>query len=204
MKIKVCGMRDADNIREIEKLGIDLMGFIFYPKSSRYVSIVPQYLPQQCERVGVFVNESTSAIIEKAKLFGLNYIQMHGNETSEQCAELKWAGYKVIKAFSIESEKDFEQIHGSYESICDYLLFDSKCDSYGGSGKQFDWTLLNSYQGSLPFFISGGINAKSDVSLNQFSHPLFQGIDINSQFESSPAIKDAGLIKSFISKIKNR
>lgn len=103
MIVKVCGMRDPDNIRAVEQTGPDWMGFIFFPHSSRHVSLRPAYLPERCKRVGVFVNEVTPAILQKAEEFDLHYIQLHGTETSEQCLNLKRAGLGVIKVFPIAS-----------------------------------------------------------------------------------------------------
>ena len=101
MIIKVCGMREPENIRAIEQAGADWMGFIFFPQSARYVSHRPEYLPEQCHRIGVFVNESSENILLKAQEFGLHHIQLHGRETPEQCRKLKATGLGVIKVFSI-------------------------------------------------------------------------------------------------------
>ena len=149
MIIKVCGMREPENIRAIEQAGADWMGFIFFPRSARYVSHRPEYLPEQCRRIGVFVNESTENILPKAQEFGLHDIQLHGRETPEQCRELKAAGQEVIKVFSIACESDL-QLTGRYEDSCDYFLFDTACPGYGGSGKTFNWDILRVYQGKTP------------------------------------------------------
>ena len=134
MIVKVCGMREPDNIRAVEQTGPDWMGFIFFPHSSRHVSLRPAYLPERCKRVGVFVNEVTPAILQKAEEFDLHYIQLHGTETSEQCLNLKRAGLGVIKVFPIASMSDLKST-ACYENVCDYFLFDTACTGYGGSGK---------------------------------------------------------------------
>ena len=126
MIIKVCGMREPENIRAIEQAGADWMGFIFFPQSARYVSHRPEYLPEQCHRIGVFVNESSENILLKAQEFGLHHIQLHGRETPEQCRKLKAAGLGVIKVFSIAQESDLQSA-GCYEGVCDYFLFDTAC-----------------------------------------------------------------------------
>lgn len=201
MIVKVCGMRDPENIHAVEQTGTDWMGFIFFPHSSRYVAECPDYLPTQCKRIGVFVNEETTAILEKAEEFGLNYIQLHGKETPEQCRKIKTAGLGVIKVFSIAGSRDLQSVI-CYEGICDYFLFDTACAGYGGSGKAFDWQILSAYQGDTPFLLSGGLTPDSVESLQNFHHLSWAGIDLNSGFETSPAVKDITLLQPFIEQIK--
>lgn len=203
MIIKVCGMREPENIRAIEQTGTDWMGFIFFPRSARYVAQCPEYLPEQCRRIGVFVNESTEKILLKAKEFGLHYIQLHGKETPEQCRKLKAAGLGVIKVFSIAQESDLQPVI-CYESICDYFLFDTACSEYGGSGKKFNWEILQAYQGETPFLLSGGIHPDSLSALLQFKHRQWAGIDLNSGFETAPALKDATSLHTFIKQLKQK
>lgn len=198
--IKVCGMRDADNIRALDQLGVDLMGFIFYPKSPRYVYEMPSYMPAHAKRTGVFVNEEKSTIEVYADRFGLDYIQLHGNESPEYCHTLRSAGLRVIKAFSVAQTKDIKKAE-AYESACDYFLFDTKCMQYGGSGNQFDWSLLNFYQGQTPFFLSGGINPYSAKALKELRHRRLAGFDLNSRFELKPGEKDIERIKLFLSEL---
>ncbi len=201
MIIKVCGMREPENIRAVERLGVDWMGFIFYPRSPRYVAARPSYLPSACRRVGVFVNSSVEDILLTVKSFGLDYIQLHGSESPAFCAELKSAANSgIIKAFSIASADDFRRT-AQYESSCDYFLFDTACAGYGGSGRTFDWSLLEAYNGQTPFLLSGGIGPDSVEPLRQLSHPRWAGIDLNSGFETAPALKDPALLQSFINQI---
>ncbi|MEG1332703.1 MAG: phosphoribosylanthranilate isomerase [Bacteroides sp.] len=195
--IKVCGMREAENIRAVEALGIDMMGFIFYPKSPRFVDELPCYLPPQAHRVGVFVNEEKQTVQTYADRYDLNYIQLHGQESPEYCKSLKASGAKLIKVFSIARSKDLQGIE-AYDGICDYVLFDTKCEQYGGSGEQFDWEVLKDYRGITPFLLSGGIHAFSAPALNVFQHPLLAGFDINSRFELRPGLKDVARIKAFL------
>ena len=202
MIVKVCGMREPDNIRRVEQAGPDWMGVIFFPHSSRYVSCRPAYLPEQCKRVGVFVNEKTPVILQKADEFGLHYIQLHGRETPEQCLNLKRAGLGVIKVFSIAGTSDLKPT-ACYESVCDYFLFDTACTGFGGSGKTFDWQMLSAYHGSTPFLLSGGLKPDSLHALKEFRHPAWAGIDLNSGFEISPGKKDAELLNTFIEQIKS-
>lgn len=201
MIIKVCGMREADNIHEVEDLGIDLMGFIFWPKSSRYVSQRPNYLPAHCQRVGVFVDETAEQVKRIAKEYALDIIQLHGHETPEYMRELKAVQVKLIKAFNIATEADLA-ITKPYEGIADYFLFDTKGKSVGGNGEKFDWTVLDAYQGKTPFLLSGGIGPDDAKRVKAFHHPKCIGIDLNSRFESAPALKDVLSLHRFISELK--
>ena len=194
-------MRDAKNIQEVESVGIDLMGFICWERSPRYVSEVPAYLPN-CERVGVFVNPTLDVIQERIKAFDFSYIQLHGNESPESCKTVQEkTKLKVIKAISISSKEDLA-LANQYNGFVDLFLFDTKCSTFGGSGKQFSWDILSDYRGSLPFLLSGGIGPEDAERLSKFHHPKCIGFDINSRFELEPGIKDTEKIKSFISTIR--
>lgn len=200
--IKVCGMREAENIRDVEALqDVDMLGFIFYPKSPRYVYELPAYLPLNAHRVGVFVNEDKEVVKMYADRFGLDYVQLHGNESPEYCRTLHSAGLKIIKAFSIARPKDLKDVD-NYEEVCDLFLFDTKCEQYGGSGNQFDWDILQSYNGRVPFLLSGGINLYSANALKEFKHPNLAGYDLNSRFELKPGEKDTERIRTFLNELK--
>ena len=203
MIVKVCGMRDGDNIREVEQLSIDWMGFIFYPKSSRYVSEVPAYLPTKCKRIGVFVDASTDEIIKKIHDFSLDTIQLHGNEYPEQISHLLslTSHLSIIKAFNIATAEDLKST-ASYTGLADYFLFDTKGQSVGGNGEKFDWSVLDSYEGETPFLLSGGIGPDDAARVSSFRHPKCAGIDLNSKFESSPAYKDVTTLSRFLNEIK--
>ena len=194
-------MRDGDNIRGVESLGIDWMGFIFYPPSKRFVDAMPEYLPEKTKRVGVFVNESIAIILEKVAAFHLDIVQLHGDELPELCQQLTNNDVKVMKAFGIDTTFPFEKID-QYEGYCDYFLFDTQTSEYGGSGRKFNWDILQNYQGNTPFLLSGGIGADDVQTIREFSHPQCIGIDINSQFEVSPANKDIQSIQQFIKSLK--
>ena len=203
MIVKVCGMREPRNIRSVEALGVDMMGFILYPPSPRYVAAIPDYLPQAIQRVGVFVDEQVDVIIEKSKQMSLNYIQLHGNESVETVKQLASHGLKVIKALSIANVSDIDRAK-QYQSHCDMLIFDTKCEAIGGSGRRFDWSWLECYRGDIPFLLSGGIGLENIAELLALRHPQLAGYDINSRFETSPAIKDIEQIKLFIKRIKRK
>lgn len=192
-------MRDAENIREVEALGIDMMGFIFWPKSSRYVGERPAYLPKSCKRVGVFVDEQIEKVQRIADLYAFDVIQLHGNESPEYV--LKLQGRSLIKAFNIASPEDIGQTK-AYEGIVDYFLFDTKGKSVGGNGKKFDWSVLEAYGGDTPFLLSGGIGPHDVERVKAFHHPRCIGIDLNSCFEISPALKDVNKLKGFIKQIR--
>jgi tryptophan synthase alpha subunit len=201
--IKVCGLRDGQNILDIEQLGVDMIGLIFYSKSPRCVYEMPEYLPQQAKRVGVFVNEQKKYIQIMADRFSLDYIQLHGNESPELCRALHLAGLKVIKNFSIATGKDLEKTEQYDNGECDYFLFDTKCKTFGGSGRQFDWDILDGYNGRTPFLLSGGINPYSARALKSFDHPRLAGYDINSRFETKPGEKDVKRVAKFIKQMRD-
>ena len=212
MIIKVCGMREADNIREVEALGIDLMGFIFWPKSKRYVSEPPSYLPTKVKKVGVFVDATLEDIRQHIQDYQLDIIQLHGHETPEFIAQLsiirsalplgssKNYQLSIIKAFNIATAEDLTQTK-PYEDIVDFFLFDTKAQVPGGSGEQFDWGVLKAYHGQTPFLLSGGIGPDDAERIKSFHHPQCIGIDLNSRFEMAPALKDVNQLREFILKL---
>lgn len=198
MIIKTCGMRDADNIRAVSELGIDWMGFIFWAPSSRYVSEKPSFLPTRQKRVGVFVDARIEEVKSKADEYALDLIQLHGSESPAFCERLKAnSRQQLIKAFNIATQEDLEQTR-PYEGLVDYFLFDTKAKMVGGNGTQFDWSVLSAYQGNTPFLLSGGIGPDDAEKVRNFHHPQLAGIDLNSRFELSPALKDIEKLKQFI------
>ena len=214
MIIKVCGMRDSDNIRAVsEQVRPDWMGFIFWTGSKRHVATVPGYLPPSpiC-RVGVFVNPTLEDVLACTCRMGLHLVQLHGKESPDFCLAVKAAtGLPLIKAISIGNESDLSETEAflNRDSFCnvissaaDYFLFDTRCDTVGGSGKQFDWNILMRYKGPLPFLLSGGIGPDDAARVLSFHHPLCIGIDVNSRFETSPGIKDTNTLSQFINTIK--
>jgi len=201
MIVKVCGMRDADNIRQVEKLGVDWIGMIFWPKSKRYVAASPAYLPTRAKRVGVFVDEDINEIRHRVSVCQLDFVQLHGHESPDYCRSLH--PQPLIKAFNIAKAEDLKQTE-PYEGVVDYFLFDTKGKSVGGNGEKFDWSVLSAYQGSTPFLLSGGIGPDDAEALRHFSHPKCIGIDLNSRFETEPAFKDINKLKLFLEQTKSR
>jgi len=195
MKIKVCGLMNNPASVAISQLPtIDYLGFIFAEQSPRFTEETVSSLNKQ--RVGVFVNASLETILVTAKKHQLTTIQLHGDETSELCSELK-SHFHIIKAIGIDKDIDFETL-SLYESVVDTFLFDTKSEQRGGTGIPFDWAILDRYQGSTPFFLSGGIGEESITEIQQFKHPFFAGIDLNSRFEIQPGVKDIERIQTFI------
>jgi len=203
--IKVCGMREPDNIRAVDSLGINMMGFIFWPKSSRYVN--PGDSPREvmetvsgihAKRVGVFVDEDPGQVRRLADDFSLDYIQLHGQESPAYIFQLR--GLHVIKAFNIATEDDLLQTR-PYEGIVDYFLFDTKGKSVGGNGEKFDWSVLSSYDGSTPFLLSGGIGPDDAERLRASHHEKCVGIDLNSRFEIAPGLKDVDALRKFLNEL---
>ena len=174
MIIKVCGMREPDNIREVEALHPTMMGFICWNKSPRYINAAPTYLPTECQRVCVFVNPSINYALQMADSLKADYLQLHG--------------LKIIKAISIANSADIEKSE-KYQGIADIMLFDTKCATVGGGGVKFDWGVLENYDGATPFMLSGGITLGDAEAVLSITHPMFAGVDLNSGFESSPAVK---------------
>jgi phosphoribosylanthranilate isomerase len=196
-------MRDGDNIRALEKLDIDWIGFIFYSGSPRYVADEDIDIIQSCSKikVGVFVNEQPEEILRKVAKYRLNYVQLHGDESPDFCRRLRDAGCAVIKAFPVSSETDLTQT-SAYEPFVDYFLFDTKGSERGGTGKRFNWSVLKAYRGNIPFLLSGGIGAEHISDLSELSHSMMAGFDLNSRFEVSPAMKDVGRIELFINNLR--
>lgn len=205
MLIKVCGMRDPDNLKEVDGLGVDMIGFVFYKRSPRFVPARPSYLPVNAKRVGVFVNAPYYYINDCIIRFGLDFIQLHGDETPDYCREIRHLAVspvKLIKAVSITEPADVEMA-SAYSDYVDYLLFESRCISRGGSGKKFDWSILDSYTAHCPFLLSGGLGPEDAGIIKSLNNPHMAGIDLNSRFELSPAYKDVQALRQFLKDLNN-
>lgn len=190
-------MRESENISGLLTLKPDYIGFIFYDKSKRFVTDFPQIeIPSTTKKVGVFVNEMIEEIIEKANQHTLDFVQLHGNESSEFCEKLAAKNIKIIKAFSVDENFDFSAIK-PFEKCVSLFLFDTKGENYGGNGIKFNWELLQNYTGKTPFLLSGGISKNDSEEIKKFKHPAFLGIDINSGFELEPGLKNIKEIKEF-------
>lgn len=220
MIIKVCGLRDGENIRQVVSLGVDWIGLIFWPKSPRYVSMIPSLsgtLPDRTDypnsffntpskRVGVFVDAMAQDIIIRVVNFKLDLVQLHGHETPTLIQNLRHTladirpGVQFIKAISVSSSDDIAT-YKDYEDCVDYFLFDTKCKTVGGSGEQFDWSVLSAYKGDQPFLLSGGISPGDAQRVLGFHHPQCIGIDLNSRFETEPGFKDVVSLSRFLNQL---
>lgn len=226
MIIKVCGMREPENIRAVSELGVDMIGFVFYRNSPRYVSSVSSHvglLPDYASisetesaarhnplKVGVFVSEMPQNIITMAYNYKLDYVQLHGMNDDVMIDNLRRTldvdirpGIKFIKAIGISDIFDIEMWR-KYKGVADLLLFHAKGSTCDDDATKFDWSLLDSYDGDIPFIIGGGIGPEDAEALLSLNHPMLAGVDINSRFESSPAVKDISLLEPFVSKIRNK
>lgn len=208
LKIKVCGMRDPENISGVSAALPDYLGFIFYSKSKRFVGFEPspevlEAIPTSVKKVGVFVDEKKEKVLEICRNWKLDVVQLHGNESPEYCEQIKDAGITVFNAFSVDESFDFAMLN-AYSGVCNYFLFDTKGQLPGGTGQKFNWQLLENYKGDVPFFLSGGIGPDDVEAVLKFHHPQLFGIDINSGFETSPTLKDVEKVKCFISGIRSK
>ncbi len=206
MNIKVCGLRDAENLKEVTALNPDFVGFIFYDQSPRFVGDaldvdVVRALPRSIRKVGVFVNASPESIIRNVKKYDLQYVQLHGTETPDFCKSLRMRGVNVIKAFRVDESFNFSMLN-NYKNQCDFFLFDAKGDQPGGNGIAFDWSLLNKYDNDKPFFISGGIGLDNLADIEQIRHLKLYGVDVNSRVEVLPGVKDVEKIRELMALLK--
>lgn len=215
LKLKVCGMREAPNIRELAQLQPDYMGLIFYPQSKRFVQDIDaevlQNLSASIKITGVFVNESIEGIIEKYQKYPLKAIQLHGGESPEFCRLLRAAldqlepaePIELIKAFGLDENFDFQTLE-PYEDLVDFFLFDTKTEAHGGSGVSFNWSMLKNYPYPKPYFLSGGLSAENLPEVNLIKDSRLYALDLNSRFEIAPGKKDIEKIKQALNNLKSR
>lgn len=209
INIKVCGITQFKQLQQLEALNVDYAGLIFYKDSPRYMGDKlsgkeVKGADFDLKKVGVFVNPTYSDLLDAIDDYGLDIVQLHGNETPEMCQDLS-EDVEVIKAFRIEdSSANIDKLVEPYDGVCDYYLFDTAGlkESFGGTGKQFDWSILNKAKIEKPFFLSGGIGPDDATKIKSFSHPDFFAIDVNSKFETEPGVKDMGLLLKFLQAFK--
>lgn len=208
IKLKICGMKLPENIQAVSTLKPDYLGFIFYRDSKRFVDgLTPSFvksLPAGIRKTGVFVNEELNRVAQLAVLYGLNAVQLHGQEPVKYCIALKGlladAGIQLIKAFGVDENFDFNAVN-AYANVVDYFLFDTQTSTHGGSGQAFNWALLKNYTLNKPYFLSGGIALESVEQLKQINDPRLYSIDVNSRFELAPGLKDIDKLKDFKNKL---
>ena len=206
MKIKVCGMHNPSNIEDLVMLSPDYIGFIFYPKSKRFIGNqisddIQALIPVYIQKVGVFVDEPFESLLEKFRNNKLDMIQLHGSELPGYCERLKKLDIRVIKVFNISSDFNFETVK-PYQHFCDYFLFDTAGELPGGTGTKFNWEKLDQYTGEKPYFLSGGIQPSDAKKIKSLTDRKLHAIDINSGFEIEPGLKDIPKLEKFIEEIR--
>src|SRR5258705_13120395 len=203
MNIKVCGITEMKQLQQLDGLDIDFAGLIFYKDSPRYIG---EKLSKKevkkadfdLKKVGVFVNPELIEVLDAIDEYGIDVVQLHGDESPEMCEDLG-SEVEVIKAFRLTNDVNIDKLVAPYDAVCDYYLFDSGGlkESFGGTGQQFDWTILTKAKIEKPFFLSGGIGVEDAAKVKALTHPDFFGVDINSRFEKSPGVKDMGMVLQF-------
>jgi phosphoribosylanthranilate isomerase len=203
--IKICGMKDPENIAEVVKLKPHIMGFILYERSPRFVDLATaenlvKYIPRSIKKTAVIVNEPIKNAITIARSGVFDLIQLHGNETPEYCKNL--SGYiKIIKAFAVSETLPENMIE--YQQYCSMYLFDAAGEKAGGTGKKFNHDLLKDYSLNTNFILSGGISPDDSEYIKSIYNEKMIGVDLNSRFETEPGIKEVNLLKQFIEKIRD-
>lgn len=202
MNIKVCGITEMKQLQQLEGLDIDFAGLIFYKDSPRYVGdkLSKKEVKNadfDMKKTGVFVNPEMIDVLDAIDDYGLQVVQLHGDESPEMCEDLS-SEVEVIKVFRISGNENIDKLVAAYDAVCDYYLFDKATDySIGGTGQQFDWNILNKAKIEKPFFLSGGIGVEDAAKIKAFKHPDFFGVDINSKFETAPGVKDMSKVLQF-------
>jgi len=207
IKVKICGMTDPVNVKEVSESNPDFMGFIFYPRSLRYVGKDPDpelfwAVPEGISKVAVFVNEYYERMIEITGRYGIDWVQLHGMESPETCKALRNNGKRVVKVFPGDQLENLRLLK-DYLSVADYFLFDTPVRTHGGSGRKFDWSSLGRLKHGKPFFLSGGISPDDAETVLQLEIRDLHAIDINSRFEIRPGIKDPALVRTFINRLRD-
>ena len=210
MRVKVCGMTELDQVRELDEMGVEFCGFIFYPKSPRYIfkrvpSTEIKKIKGKINKVGVFVNADPEEVLRVVDDCGLYLVQLHGDESPRVCEKIS-SYITTIKAFRLSNEDNILWKIREYYDAVDMFLFDTDGIGYGGTGIKFDWNRLKGLNINKPFFLSGGISPDDydkilDLRQDVVGKDLFS-VDINSRFEISPGIKDIKLVNSFVNSIK--
>lgn len=201
MRIKVCGITQLKQLQQLDSLDIDFAGFIFHKGSPRYVTdkLVADEVQSadfDLKKTGVFLDAGYDEIISAVEEYGLDVVQLHGEESPGLCSRLM-EDVEVIKSFSIgDATGAVDVLVEAYDDACDYYLFDTlaKDGKKGGTGVKFDWSKIAGAKVEKPFFLSGGIGLEDVPQLRAFKHPDFFGIDINSKFEIRPGVKDMALV----------
>jgi phosphoribosylanthranilate isomerase len=204
MNIKVCGITRKEDLQKLIDFGVHYAGFIFYEKSPRFAGNKLDARTVRevsgIRKTGVFVNSPLEQVQRIISDYGLNLVQLHGDETPAYCEMIRTQA-PVIKAFRIGENINWETLK-PYLSVTDYFMFDTDAGkAYGGSGKRFNWELLQTYPYEHPFFLSGGIGLEEAPELKELSMPALFAVDVNSRFETQPGIKDTDKVQLFIKQL---
>jgi len=204
-KIKICGLKHPDNIREVMALQPDYIGFICYPGFKRFIDKLEANWVKELQGVkktGVFVNADIDRVKSAIMQYGFQAVQLHGAETPAYCAALANLSVEIVKAFGVNEQFDWT-IANTYENVVDYYLFDTKSNHHGGTGKRFNWALLEGYTGSKPYFLSGGISAENMADALGLGDNRLYALDLNSRFETAPGIKNITLLRNTLQTIND-
>ncbi len=206
MKVKVCGMKEPDNIKEILTISPDYIGFIFYEKSKRFVNEKTLSFIKKtkidCKKVGVFVNEKMDVLKSIVEKYSLDFVQLHGTESPQYVSEINQSDISVIKAFNIDELFQWDSLY-AYANDTKYFLFDTASSTHGGSGKKFDWSLLKNYNYKKPYILSGGISIDDTEKLKAINSHYLHAVDINSRFEENPGLKNTELVSKFLKELRD-
>ncbi|AHM59759.1 phosphoribosylanthranilate isomerase [Flammeovirgaceae bacterium 311] len=202
LKVKVCGMKDPENLQAVAALQPDYLGFIFFEKSPRYMphSLQPEslaQLPKHIKKVGVFVNAPAEEVLAQVCRYGLQAVQLHGDESPALCRQLQQAGLEVIKVFRVGEGFSLDQLQ-PYVEVADYFLFDTQGKQYGGNGRAFNWQLIEGYSLQVPIILSGGVEVTSLEQLAQLQHLPLHALDVNSKFETAPGLKNISALQELL------
>ncbi|MGJ7030216.1 phosphoribosylanthranilate isomerase [Niabella hirudinis] len=205
--VKVCGMTQLPQVEALAAMGVNYAGFIFYPPSPRYVGekIDPAKLKalKNIKKAGVFVNAPVEEVQRIIAAYGLDMVQLHGDEMPEYCSRLKGAA-EIVKVFRVTGNEDLFETTAPYTSVADAFLFDTRATDYGGTGKKFDWSGLQKTQPERPYFLSGGISSDDLAVLRAFlKNNKVYALDVNSRFETAPGVKDMRLLEQFLTDLEN-
>ncbi|MBV8252854.1 MAG: phosphoribosylanthranilate isomerase [Chitinophaga sp.] len=206
MEIKVCGITRLSDLQMLVENKADYAGFIFYERSPRFA---PNRIDARSVRettgikkVGVFVNATLEQVIRTIVDYGLDLVQLHGDETPAFCAAVA-TKVPVIKAFRIGAEVNWEKEIAPYLDVTAAFLFDTaSVKGYGGTGDRFNWELLQQYPYQHPFLLSGGIAPGQEAEIAALQLPAMIAVDINSKFEDSPGVKNAEKVTAFITDLR--
>ena len=201
LKLKICGMKEPDNIRQVIQYKPDYLGFIFYTGSPRFAGndierLLTVDIPPSIQKVGVFVDEKPDIVKHISSKMSLDLVQLHGHEPVSECKEFKVSGLKIVKVFPVGADFDFNFME-PYIGHVDYFLFDTRGKYHGGNSIPFDWKIIENYPFNIPFFLGGGIGIENIDLIPQIENPFLFALDANSRLETSPGIKDLKKVKLF-------